>query len=468
MAEGSPHSKSSPPKFAILGAGVCGLYAAHILRRAGAGVVVLERDDIPGGLAMGRKRGDNIFDLGVHMLHAHDEGVFEDMKAIMGEERTEVQLDAKIKWMGEYYRYPLQFQDMVRHMNLFRLAHYGTALVWAQAWYKFFPKEPRDAEEALIMLYGRPLYEFFFKEFTHRYWGIPATGLSATFIKSKMPRLSAVDVLKKFLARFGLKEKKGMAVESALLDEILSYSKSGSEALPRRLAEHVGKSGGRVLLSHEVERVEVDGRGVRVVVARRPDGTEHRETCDFCINTMPLPALVKALEPAPPAEVTEAAANLRFKAIAVYGLLVRRERCIDANYVYYRRRIFHRVGEPKNAGLEVTPDGHTVLIVEMTCDQGDEKWRGEESVLKRVTEDLQAEGICEPGDIVEHHVLTYEAGYPIFEIGFEPHFERIKDHLAGIPNLVTTGRQGGFCYPNMHGAMRMGADAAQALLEKAD
>ena len=31
---------------------------------------------------------------------------------------------------------------------------------------------------------------FFFRDFTHRYWGFPPTELSATFVRSKMPRLS--------------------------------------------------------------------------------------------------------------------------------------------------------------------------------------------------------------------------------------------------------------------------------------
>jgi protoporphyrinogen oxidase len=304
------------------------------------------------------------------MLHEHDQPIFEDLKEIMGDERIEVQLDAKIKWMGHYYRYPLQFGDMVRHMSLFRLAHYGLALVWSQIRFKLFPREPRDAEEALVQLYGGPLYEFFFKEFTHRYWGIPSSGLSAGFIKSKMPRLSAVDLIKKALAKAGIKEKHGQAVESALLEETLHYSRNGSEALPRLLAGRVAALGGEVLLGGEVAAVETAG-GKVVAVRTRGAAGERVIPCDFCINTIPVNTFARAFAPAAPPEVLAAAARLRYKAIAIYGVLVRRERCLDACYIYYRRRIFHRVGEPKNGGLQVTPEGHTVLIVEMTCDVGD-------------------------------------------------------------------------------------------------
>ncbi len=38
--------------------------------------------------------------------------------------------------------------------------------------------------------------------------------------------------------------------------------------------------------------------------------------------------------------------------------------------------------------------------------------------------------------------------------------------VKGVSNLQSTGRQGGFKYPNMHSAMRMGATAAQVVLKR--
>jgi len=52
----------------ILGAGVCGLYAALTALRNGASVTIIEKSSQPGGLASGHQRGKNFFDMGVHML----------------------------------------------------------------------------------------------------------------------------------------------------------------------------------------------------------------------------------------------------------------------------------------------------------------------------------------------------------------------------------------------------------------
>ena len=455
---------------AILGGGPCGLYAARVLSRAGITATVLERATLPGGLATAQRFGDNWYDLGCHMLHEFDQEIYEDIMGMMGDESIPVQLSAKIRWSGKFYRYPLQFQDMIKGLPLHTLAYYGAGLIYEQVRQSVRPWEPRNAEDALIQLYGKPLYRFFFEQFTHRYWGIHPTGLSVTFIKDKMPRLSAVDVLKKLFSGGEKKAKQGKGVEavpSALRDETLHYSRSGAEAMPRNLAQAVTDNGGQVILGAEVTRVVLDGSRVSHILYNK-DGSEHRLNCDECISTVPLPRLVQITEPAPSPTVTQAAGQLRYKPIAVYGLLVNKERCLDALYIYYRDRMFHRVGEPKNAGLAVQPADHTVLIIETTCEVGDARWQGEDSAKQQLYDDLEAEGICSRDDIVETHVLRSDTGYPIFSLGFEPHLNAVREWLTGIDNLQSDGRQGGFKYPNMHTAMRLGADAAQVVLERID
>ena len=458
---------SSSPHIAILGGGPCGLYAARVLSRAGHAVTLLDKGDRPGGLATSHERGGNWYDLGCHMLHEFDKEIYEDIMGIMGDDSIPVQLDAKIRWAGSFYRYPLQPKDMLKGIPFFTLCYYVLGLFAAQFRNKLVPWVPKNAEEALIMLYGNPLYEFFFKDFTHRYWGIHPRELSATFITTKMPRLSAVDMFKKWLGKVGIKDKTIRAVDSALHDETLHYSRTGAEAMPRGLVKVIKAGGGTVIQGAEVTRVVMDEATKRVkAVQYRKDGEDHELVCDECISTIPIPHLVQRADPAPEAAVLEAAREIRYKPIAIYGLLVNKPKCIDALYIYYRDRAFHRVGEPKNAGLVVNPPDHTVLIVETTCEIGDEKWQGTDDVKDRIFTDLQLEGICTRDDVVEVNLLHGETGYPIFALGFEPHLDKLKAWVNSVPNLQTAGRQGAFTYPNMHSAMRMGARAAETAMRR--
>src|SRR5436190_14306889 len=299
-------SENRKPHVAILGGGPCGLYAAHVLSRIGVPVTVIEKGSRPGGLATSHKRGENFYDMGCHMLHEFDKEIYEDIMELMGDESIPVALDAKIRWAGSFYRYPLQFQDMIKGIPLPVLVFYTLGLFYAQIRQTLVPWKPKNAEEALIQLYGTPLYRFFFKDFTHRYWGIHPRELSATFITTKMPRLSAVDVIKKALGKVGVKDKALKAVDSALHDETLHYSRTGAEAMPRALAKAIAENGGTVILDAEVTRVAAkDGRVTSVHYLK--DGAEHEVACDECISTIPVPWLAQKAEPAPSPEVLEAA-----------------------------------------------------------------------------------------------------------------------------------------------------------------
>ena len=449
---------SSAPHLTILGAGPCGLYAAHTALELGAQVSVWEKQSQPGGLAAGHQRGGNWYDLGVHMLHAFDEEVFATCARAMGEERIEVPLKSHIKWHGKLYHYPLRGRDILAGIPPFTLMRCLTGLLLAEIESRWGRRTPgADAESALCELYGPALYEFFFEEFTHRYWGIHPRDLSAEFVRRKMPRLSAVDVIKNLLEKLRLTAPRDSS-EGALRFETLHYSLTGAECLPRKLAQSIQQRGAEIHLDSAVGTIHHNGS--RITGINDMPASPHEDSA--FLSTIPLPRLIQALKPAAPDHVLNAAEQLRFKPMTVYALLVNKPSCMDALYTYYRDRIFHRVGEPKNAGLLVTPGDHTTLIVETTCEIGDGKWKGD--ALAEILGDLEAEGLCNADDVVEHHLLHAPHAYPVFAEGFEAHLQIVLDYLSQFENLRTTGRQGAFTYPNMHSAMRMGADAATSLL----
>jgi len=443
----------------ILGGGPCGLYAAHTALNLSANVTILEKEASFGGLAAGHKLGGNWFDLGVHMLHAFDQEIFQTCAEAMRSERIEVPLKSHIKWGGKIYHYPLRGRDILAGIPPLTLARCLAGLLIAEIQTRFSNFTPGDdAQSALIELYGDPLYEFFFRDFTHRYWGIHPRDLSAEFVRRKMPRLSAVDVFKNLLEKLHLSKPRN-ATEGALRFETLHYSATGSETLPRSLAKSIQEKGAHLHPSTPVTKLTHADNLIT--------GTNHSQITQpnsKFLSTLPLPHLIRSLDPPAPPEILAAADQLRFKPMTVYALLVKKEHCMDALYTYYRDRIFHRVGEPKNAGLIVRPPGHTTLIVETTCEIGDPKWTGD--ALPQILTDLEAEGLCTPNQVISHHLIHATHAYPIFIKGFEESFEKITTYLARFTNLRTTGRQGAFTYPNMHSAMRMGATAATELLTK--
>lgn len=456
---------SGAGKVLVLGGGMCGLYAARVLAGRGVHVTVLEKGDAPGGLAAGREIGGNHYDLGVHHLHASDKGIFDDLKGLLGGRLRPSVLEALIHFGGGWRRYPLEFGDLLRGVPLPTLARLLGGLAGQAARNRFSREPARNAEEALVRLYGRPLYERFFRDFTAEYWGVPPSGLSAAFVSSRMPRLGAVDVAKRALAALGMGEEDA-ATPSATARETVWYTPSGSGAMAAALAARIREDGGEILLDSEVTAVVTAGGRVTAVETAGRDGAARRFPCADCISTIPLPELVRSLVPAAPVDVLESCGRLRYRPVAVYGLLVRKPAILEAHFAYFRKRLFHRLAEPKRGGLEVHPPGHSILLAETTCDLGDDRWEGGEASRRRLLDDLEEEGLVRRGEIAEIHLLRSGHGYPVFELGYERHLERAKAFLAGLPNLSSVGRQGAFLYPNMHAAMRMGADAAEAVIAR--
>ena len=284
------------PCTVVIGAGVCGLYAALTMARAGYPVTLLEKEAFLGGLAASPIVNGTPHDFGVHMLHGFDEELLADLLQLMGEDTHPVPLQAAIRWRGHSFHYPLRFMDLIGSLSPSELFRSVSGLLLAGLRTRLNPHfQAADAEEALIELYGEPLYELFFESFTHRYWGIHPRELSATFIKSKMPRLSAVDVIRRVLRRIGLPVRQP-SVESALEDEILHYSKKGAASLPEAIAREIRRLGGEILTNCQITRIEHTHAEIQRMHFRH-NREERSLRLSGLISTMPIGPFSKFFHP---------------------------------------------------------------------------------------------------------------------------------------------------------------------------
>ncbi len=154
------------------------------------------------------------------------------------------------------------------------------------------------------------------------------------------------------------------------------------------------------------------------------DGETCELECDACISTIPINALIRRIDPVFPDYVLKTVNQIRYKSIAIYGLLVNKPKCFDGLFVYYRNHIFHRICEPKNAELEVNPVDHAVLIIETTYEIDDPKYRDEASVKEQIFSRLAEKSLCQQADeIVETYLTRCGRGYPIFALDFKKHLD---------------------------------------------
>ena len=169
MAEEAEHSYP----VVILGAGPAGLTAAYELVRRGVRPLVLEKDDVVGGLARTVRYKGFLFDIGGHRFFTKVSLVEQMWREVLGPDLLARSRLSRIYYRGKFFQYPLEPLNAV--IGLGPAESLRCALSYLRA--RLAPRKPEDDLETWISnRFGRRLFEIFFRTYTEKVWGCPATG----------------------------------------------------------------------------------------------------------------------------------------------------------------------------------------------------------------------------------------------------------------------------------------------------
>ncbi len=440
----------------VLGAGCAGLSAARRLRAKGRRVILVEAADRVGGLAGGIALGGDIYEYGPHIFHTTDAAVMADIKALMGDELLPYERTIQIKFLGNYFKFPLSIPDVLQKLPLTTVIHAGFSFLFHFTKGIFIRPEVENSETLLRRYYGDVLYRLFFKDYIERVWGVSPAQFSPSFARERIPRFDILDLAAKLRARVSRGRVEGFVEK---VEGELWTTKRGFSLICERMAEDFKGKGGELRLKTRATKILVEGGRV---VAVELEGGE-RVACSGLINTLALPDAVAMLSPAPSPEATAGAAALRFRAIVFVGIKIRRPKVLSASFMYFREHSFNRVTDLSHFGFEMNPPSSTLLIAEITCDPKDALWTDDAAAIEAATADLVREGLIGRSEILSAHAFRARHGYPVYALGYEENLKAALTAFSTLANAQTAGRQGRFQYVNTHIAMRMGTDAAEAL-----
>lgn len=455
----------SRPPVVVLGAGCAGLAAARRLRARGLPVLLVEAADRVGGLAGGIPFDGDVYEYGPHIFHTTDERIMADVKALMGAELLPYERTIQIKFLGNYFQFPLSIPDVLTKLPLTTTAHAGLSFLFHFTKGLFVRPEAENSETVLRRYYGDVLYRLFFKDYIERVWGISPAGFSPAFARERIPRFDILELPAKAAAALRKRLTRPARSAAGFVEKVegdLWTTKKGFSLICERMAEDFAANGGELRLDTRAQRIHTEGNRI-VAVELESGGKTERLVCSGLINTLAINDAVGMMSPAPDHNALEAAAALRFRAIVFVGLKIRRPKVLRASFMYFREHSFNRITDLAHFDFEMRPAGTTLLVAEITCDPGDRLWKDEPAAVEAVTEDLVREGIIERAEIVSAHVFRARHGYPVYSLGYEKNLEVLLDVFEGLENARSAGRQGRFQYVNTHVAMRMGIDAADEL-----
>ena len=437
----------------ILGAGPCGLALGHELGLQGRQATLVERNREVGGLARTFGSGPYQTDISIHRLqvkrpprlHAIDELLAQQFVHV---DRKTIHLQIN----GRRVPYP------IRLGSLARLPWLRSARAGIQVLQRFLdPSAPgADSYQAWFEArYGQDLYRWITGPLLEKQWGIPGHELSSAFGLHRRLSVSFKD----FLSGFPL--LRGMMHHAVPVDFL--YGRQGSGPLMSHLAGQITSQGSHILLSRQPTRI--NHRHSRVQDMDLDNG--ETLACPELASTIPLPSLVRLMDPPPPAPLLALVDQLRFRDLVVVALALDRPLVSRDHTTYFpeRRFPFSRTFECKNASDHLVPGGQTVLGFELPCFCEDPVWSLPDAELVQWMTSFGRDVGFSARELVRGFVIRVPDAYPLYRTGHQQVVARVLRWLHGeVKNLFVVGRNGLMRLDNMDHAFIMGMDLAAHLI----
>lgn len=432
----------------IIGAGPAGLTAAYQLAKAGRTSVVLEADDVVGGISRTVERDGWRFDIGGHRFFTKVDEVEALWHEILPDEDFLMRPRmSRIFYDGKYYDYPLKAFNALKNLGPIEAVRCVGSYAWARV---RPPKDQTNYEGWLVARFGWRLYRTFFKTYTEKVWGVPVSSMPADWAAQRIKNLSLSSAIIN-----ALMPKRNQKEIASLIEEF-QYPKFGPGMMWERCRDLVEARGTKVLMRSTVTRIShADGRAVSVTT--ETDGVETTYPAHHVISSMPFPALLRAMDPPVPEPVKAAADDLKFRDFLTVALVVPQDSEFPDNWIYIHSPDV-QVGRIQNFGSwspYMVKDGRTCLGLEYFVFEGDEMWNADDAdLVAQASHELGVLGLADPAAVQEGFVVRMPKAYPTYDEHYRRNVDVLREWLAHhCVNVWPVGRNGMHKYNNQDHSM---------------
>jgi protoporphyrinogen oxidase len=443
----------------VIGAGPAGLTAAYDLSKHEVPVTVLEASDTVGGISQTVERNGWLFDIGGHRFFTKVPEVEALWHEVLPEEEFLMRPRmSRIYYGGKLFDYPLKAANALKGLGLVEALRCVLSYLWVKV---SPPKDQTTFEGWVAARFGWRLYRIFFKTYTEKVWGMPATELQADWAAQRIKNLSLGTAVIRALFPWLNKNK-----DVTSLIEEFQYPKFGPGLMWQRCRDHVQAMGGKVRMHTRATTVHHrDGRAYAVTADS--DGGTTTYDCTSVVSTMPMSQLLRAMDPPVPAHVRAAADGLRYRDFLTVALVVPESAGFPDNWIYIHSPDA-RVGRVQNFGSwspYMVKDGRTCLGLEYFVNEGDELWTSTDAELVQLAKrELSILGLVDEDAVEEGYVVRMPKAYPVYDAEYAAHVQTMRDWLAeNAPNVHPVGRNGMHKYNNQDHSMLTALIASQQI-----
>ncbi|MBI2470080.1 MAG: NAD(P)/FAD-dependent oxidoreductase [Planctomycetes bacterium] len=443
--------KPHKTKVVIIGGGPAGLTSAYELSKVGVESIVLEKDQMVGGLARTINYKNYYFDIGGHRFFTEIKRVEDMWREILGDDLLHCQRLSRIYYNKKFFYYPLKSFQVLFGLGIWNsfmiIASYLNA--------RIFPSKSEETfEQWITNRFGKRLYATFFKAYTEKVCGIPCSEIRAQWAEQRINGLSLLSILRNSLIKLQ-NNGKGKTIVKTLIDNFY-YPSLGPGMMWKAVANIIQKNSSRVRLGAEVECVLCTNNKIEALEVRYNGKKELVHGTHF-ISSMPLRELIHKFKPPVPEKVHKAASALAYRDFLTVALIVNKRDVFQDNWIYIHDPSVKlgRIQNFKNWSSYMVPDQYkTCLGLEYFCFEGDELWSmADQELIELGKRELSILCLVDARDIEDGFVVRMPKAYPIYDSRYQESLRIIYEFGNQIDNLQLVGRNGLHKYNNQDHSM---------------
>ncbi len=434
----------------IIGAGPAGLTAVYELCKMGVKNIVLEKDSVVGGLARTVYYKGYRFDIGGHRFFTKIKDVEKMWKEVLREDFLTCNRLSRIYYKKRFFFYPLRPTNALSGLGV--LESFFIILSYLKA--LLFPIRPEKSfEEWIRNRFGRRLYKIFFKTYTEKVWGISCNEISAEWAAQRIKGLSLLTALKNSLITRQTNHNDSVI---RTLTNTFNYPKYGTGMMWETVATIVQQKGTDLQLNARIEKIHWSNRRLQEIEVNA-NGNRELVRGTYFISSMPIRELIQKFEPSVPAEILQAANNLKYRDFLIIGLIINKKDVFPDNWIYIHDPNVRvgRIQNFKNWSPHMVPDPNkTSLELEYFCSEGNDLWlMSDQALIELGKHELEKLNLVRAQDVEDGVVIRVAKAYPVYDSTYRKSLQVIRGFLSQFDNLQLVGRNGMHKYNNQDHSM---------------
>ncbi len=429
-------------KNCILGAGLTGLSVAYFLKEES---VILEKNNVAGGLCRSFKKGPFTYDIGGHIIFSKDKEVLDFMVKILGKNVRKLYRNNKIYFKKRYVKYPFEngLNDLPKE-EAFNCLYY---------FIKNDYPEPTNFKEWIYNRFGKGIGEAYLEPYNKKIWKYPLDKISLGWVE-RVPKPPLEDVIKSAI---------GIETEGYTHQLYFYYPISGGiQSLTDSIKDSLPRAKVDIKLNQEVSSVKKINNHWLIETSK---GTKIE--AERLISTIPIFNLIKCIKDIPP-RVKEAVNNLVFNRIFIVFIGINNPNLKDMTALYIPDEdiIFHRIVFNGYFGDECTGKQNSAITAEITYPpDSDLKKLKDQEIINRVISDLEKLALINKKDVFETDVKRIPYAYVVYDKNYNKNVEIIGDYFKK-QGIYLCGRFSEFEYINMDACIKHAMDLVERLKDE--